>query len=159
MCRLRSAIAAFGTAVPCLLRHPDYLLHDAVIPIWGDGEHRSTTQRSQPDPDQFPRIAKCDSRTEEPCLMTKRIVMNSLGSVSLALITMPAGACPRQVAAPVSAPAPRVRVIATADGFAIAAKTETPAAAPQSAVPLGVQMQIDRDAFECSTRRFASARP
>lgn len=91
--------------------------------------------------------------------MTKRIVMNSLGSVSLALITMPAGACPRQVAAPVSAPAPRVRVIATADGFAIAAKTETPAAAPQSAVPLGVQMQIDRDAFECSTRRFASARP
>ncbi len=92
--------------------------------------------------------------------MTKRIVLNSLGSVSLALVTMPALACPRQVAAPVSAPAPRVRVIATADGFAIAAKIETPAAAvPRPAVPLGVQMQIDRDAFECSMRRFASARP
>jgi hypothetical protein len=86
--------------------------------------------------------------------------LNSLGGVLLALITMPASACPRQVAAPVSTPAPRVRVIATADGFAIAAKTEAPAAAaPHSAVTLGVQMQIDRDAFECSTRRFASARP
>lgn len=92
--------------------------------------------------------------------MTKRIVLNGLGCVSLVLVTMPASACPRQVAAPVSAPAPRVRVVATADGFAIAAKTETPAAAaPRSSVPLGVQMQIDRDAFECSTRRLASARP
>ena len=90
--------------------------------------------------------------------MTKRIVLNSLGSVSLLLTTMPAWACPGQVAAPVSAPAPRVRVIATADGFALATKAEGPAAAaPRVAVPLGVQMQIDRDAFECSTRRFASA--
>ncbi len=91
--------------------------------------------------------------------MTYRPFYYGMTGVSLALAIVPATACPRQVAAPVSAPAARVQVVATTDGFAIAAKADRPGAtAPRSSVPLGVQMRIDRDAFECSTRRLASAR-
>ncbi len=90
--------------------------------------------------------------------MASPVFYSGAAGISLALAIMPAMACPRQVTASVIQPAPRVRVIATGDGFGIAPKSNEPvaAAAPRT-VPVGVQVQIDRDAFECSTRRFASA--
>jgi hypothetical protein len=141
------------------LRDPNRLLHDAVIPTWGDGEHGFDNLIAPClIPIDSPGHRRCDCRTEEACLMISPVLYASVASVSLALAIMPAGACPRQAAAGVSPPAPRVQVVATADGYAIAAKKlAPPEAAPRKAVPLGVQLQIDRDAFECSTRRVASA--
>ena len=90
--------------------------------------------------------------------MTKRRIYTILAGVSVALAAMPAAACPgkgKGFAAPETPT--RVKVIATADGFAIAAKTDSRDNALRPSVPLGVQTRIDLAAFECSSRRLASA--
>jgi hypothetical protein len=145
--------------VPWLLRRPNHLLHDALIPTWGNGAHGFDNLIAPSlNPIDSPGYRRCDSRTEEACLMASPVLYGGAAGISLALAIMPAMACPRQVGASVIQTAPRVRVIATGDGFAIAPKISEPvAAAVPRTVPVGAQMQIDRDAFECSARRFASA--
>ena len=92
--------------------------------------------------------------------MIKQRVYSSVAVVMLALSAMPAAACPGKGSGFASpTPPQRVAVVATTDGFAIAAKTNIPATQPRATVPLGVQTKIDLAAFECSTRRLASVRP
>lgn len=90
--------------------------------------------------------------------MTKRRMHTILAGASVALAAMPAAACPGKGKGFGNPDTPsRVKVNATADGFAIGAKMDARDNAPRPSVPLGVQTQIDLAAFECSSRRLASA--
>jgi hypothetical protein len=91
--------------------------------------------------------------------MIKRLVLSTTACATLALVSLPAAACPGKGVGFAGPPtSTRVTVVATADGFAIAAKTDTPKAEARPSVPLGGQTRIDLAAFECSMGRVASAR-